>query len=160
MSLYFSRLPSPVGALTAVVDEEGRLVRLGFDKDPAPSDADEDATRCDAVRAQLDEYFAGRRCEFALSLAPRGTPFQQRVWDQLLRIPYGSTLSYGALARRVGNPAASRAVARANATNPLPIVVPCHRVIGSDGTLTGYGGGLDRKRWLLALESRQRLLQG
>jgi methylated-DNA-[protein]-cysteine S-methyltransferase len=87
-----------------------------------------------------------------LRLAPRGTAFQRRVWDELVRIPYGETLSYHQLATRVGNPAATRAVARANATNPIAIVVPCHRVIGADGSLTGYGGGLDRKRLLLELE--------
>jgi methylated-DNA-[protein]-cysteine S-methyltransferase len=158
MSLFFARLPSPIGSLTALVDDQGRLVRLTFAEDAEPADALEDATRCSPVLAQLAEYLGGRRRAFELPLAPRGTAFQRRVWDQLLRIPYGSTISYGELAARVGNPAASRAVARANATNPLPIVVPCHRVIGSDGTLTGYGGGLHRKRFLLGLESPQRAL--
>jgi methylated-DNA-[protein]-cysteine S-methyltransferase len=150
-SLFFSRLDGPVGRLTAVVDEQGRLVSLEFDAEPPPG-AVEDAERCAAVAAQLAEFLAGRRRDFDLALAPRGTAFQHRVWEELRRIPYGSTISYRELAQRIGNPAATRAVARANATNPLPIVVPCHRVIGSDGTLTGYGGGLDRKRFLLALE--------
>jgi methylated-DNA-[protein]-cysteine S-methyltransferase len=151
---YFSRVESPVGPLTATVDDEGRLVRLAFADERAapPPGAVEDPARCAAVVAQLREYLAGARREFDLPLAPPGTPFQRRVWDELSRIPYGATISYRELARRVGNPAATRAVARANATNPIPVIVPCHRVIGSDGTLTGYGGGLHRKRFLLALE--------
>jgi methylated-DNA-[protein]-cysteine S-methyltransferase len=151
---YFGRVESPVGPLVATVDEEGRLVRLAFDdgRDATPAGAVADAGRCGRVIAQLREYLAGERRDFDLVLAPRGTASQQRVWEELTRIPYGATISYRELARRVGNPAATRAVARANATNPLPVVVPCHRVIGSDGTLTGYGGGLHRKRFLLALE--------
>ena len=153
-SSYFCRFESGVGPLTATVDGEGRLVRLAFANERAagPPGAVEDPARCAAVVAQLREYFAGARREFDVALAPAGTPFQRRVWEELTRIPYGATISYRELARRVGNPAATRAVARANATNPIAIVVPCHRVIGSDGTLTGYGGGLHRKRFLLALE--------
>jgi methylated-DNA-[protein]-cysteine S-methyltransferase len=104
------------------------------------------------VRRQLDAYFAGRLRVFELPLAPQGTEFQRTVWDALLRIPYGETTSYGALARSLGKPEASRAVGLANGRNPIPIVIPCHRVIGSGGSLTGYGGGLDLKRRLLALE--------
>ena len=104
-----------------------------------------------AVR-QLTEYFAGNRRNFDLPLRPQGTVFQQRVWRALMEIPYGETCSYGALAKRIDNPGASRAVGLANGHNPISILVPCHRVIGADGTLTGYGGGLDRKRWLLAHE--------
>ena len=154
MTAYFCRIESAVGPLTATVDEAGRLVRLAFADElaAAPPGAVEDAARCAAVVAQVREYLDGARREFDLELAPPGTPFQRRVWEELMRIPYGATISYRELARRVGNPAATRAVARANATNPIPIVVPCHRVIGSDGTLTGYGGGLPRKRYLLALE--------
>ena len=101
---------------------------------------------------QLEEYFAGARTGFDLELRPDGSPFQQRVWAQLREIPFGSTISYSELARQVGDPSAVRAVGGANARNPLPIVVPCHRVIGADGSLTGFGGGLERKRWLLAHE--------
>ncbi len=101
---------------------------------------------------QLREYFAGRRRNFDLPLAPQGTPFSQRVWAALLKIPYGETCSYGDIARAVGSPKAFRAVGMANNRNPIAIVIPCHRVIGSDGTLVGYGSGLDKKRWLLALE--------
>lgn len=103
---------------------------------------------------QLSAYFAGGRTDFDLPLAPRGTGFQRLVWAQLLAIPYGETRSYGSLAARLGNPGASRAVGLANGRNPLSIVVPCHRVVGSAGQLTGYGGGIERKRALLALELR------
>lgn len=103
---------------------------------------------------QLREYFAGKRAEFDLPLAPEGTVFQRAVWRQLQEIPYGETISYGELARRVGNPKASRAVGSANGANPLPIVIPCHRVIASDGTLGGFGGGMPTKQMLLALEIR------
>ena len=106
------------------------------------------------AKRQLGEYFAGERREFDLPFAPAGTPFQHRVWDALRGIPYAETLSYRELAKRVGNPAAFRAVGAANGRNPLAIVVPCHRVIGADGSLTGYGGGLPVKAALLALERR------
>jgi methylated-DNA-[protein]-cysteine S-methyltransferase len=102
---------------------------------------------------QLDAYFARRLTEFTLPLAPEGTTFQQQVWQELCRIPYGTTLSYGELARRIGNPNASRAVGLANGRNPISIIVPCHRVIGASGKLIGYGGGLARKEILLALEA-------
>jgi methylated-DNA-[protein]-cysteine S-methyltransferase len=105
-----------------------------------------------AVVKQLDEYFAGERRAFELPLAPSGTAFQQQVWRELTQIPYGETISYAELACRVGNPRASRAVGLANGANPLPIIVPCHRVIGANGSLTGFGGGLDMKRHLLELE--------
>jgi methylated-DNA-[protein]-cysteine S-methyltransferase len=104
------------------------------------------------ARRQLEEYFAGERREFSLTLEPAGTDFQRRVWQALRGIPYGATMSYGELARRIGNPRAVRAVGLANGANPISIIVPCHRVIGADGSLTGYGGGLERKRFLLALE--------
>ena len=103
---------------------------------------------------QLCEYFAVKRTDFDLPLAPEGTTFQRAVWRQLQEIPYGETISYGELARRVGNPKASRAVGSANGANPLPIVIPCHRVIAGDGTLGGFGGGLPTKQTLLALEQR------
>ncbi|WP_395090730.1 methylated-DNA--[protein]-cysteine S-methyltransferase [Armatimonas sp.] len=105
-----------------------------------------------AAKAQLTEYFAGTRAVFNLPLATSGTDFQKTVWAELAKIPYGQTLSYGELAARIGNPKASRAVGLANGKNPLSIVVPCHRVIGASGKLTGYGGGLARKEALLALE--------
>ena len=106
----------------------------------------------DMARAQLDEYFSGTRQQFDLPLAPQGTPFQQEVWHTLATIPYGETISYAQLAQRVGKPTAMRAVGAANGRNPLPIVLPCHRVIGADGSLTGFGGGLPTKQFLLELE--------
>lgn len=106
----------------------------------------------DRTEAQLDEYFAGTRTTFDLPLEPSGTEFQLSVWELLRKIPYGVTTSYGELARRLGDPQKSRAVGAANGANPIPIIVPCHRVVGSKGELTGFGGGLDRKRWLLEHE--------
>ena len=116
-------------------------------------DAVEDPEALAPVVRQLEEYFAGERRTFDLALAPGGTPFQAQVWAELCRIPYGETLSYLQLAQRIGNPRAVRAVGLANGSNPIAIVIPCHRVIGADGSLTGYGGGLPTKRWLLGLES-------
>jgi methylated-DNA-[protein]-cysteine S-methyltransferase len=113
----------------------------------------DDTPPLDEARRQLEAYFAGELREFDLPLAPEGSEFQLRVWEQLRAIPYGETISYGELARRVGDPAAARAVGLANGRNPLPVIVPCHRVIGADGALTGFGGGLERKRRLLELEA-------
>jgi methylated-DNA-[protein]-cysteine S-methyltransferase len=113
----------------------------------------DDAEPFAAAKEQLAAYFAGRLREFDLPLAPRGTPFQQQVWAGLREIPYGHTLSYGELARRIGYPAGARAVGLANGRNPISIIVPCHRVIGADGRLVGYGGGLENKQALLALEA-------
>lgn len=104
------------------------------------------------VRAQLEEYFAGRRSRFELPLDLGGTPFQRRVWEALREIPYGETLTYGELARRIGRPAAARAVGHANGSNPISVIVPCHRLIGANGTLVDYGGGIERKQFLLTLE--------
>ncbi|MBI3231409.1 MAG: methylated-DNA--[protein]-cysteine S-methyltransferase [Burkholderiales bacterium] len=109
---------------------------------------------------QLDEYLAGQRQHFELPLDAGGTPFQQRVWQALLSIPYGQTSNYGALAQQIGQPKAARPLGAANGRNPLSIIVPCHRVIGSNGDLVGYAGGLERKRFLLALENRQARLDG
>ena len=118
-----------------------------------PADAVRDAAPLRAARRELEEYFAGERREFSLALEPAGTPFQMRVWQALRAIPYGETISYLELARRVESPRAFRAVGQANGHNPISIIVPCHRVIAADGSLGGYGGGLERKRFLLALES-------
>lgn len=106
---------------------------------------------------QLDHYFAGRLTTFELPLAARGTEFQQSVWAELLNIPYGATTSYGAIAKTLGNPKAVRAVGNANGRNPIPVIIPCHRVIGSDGSLTGFGGGLPTKTFLLNLENSEQL---
>jgi methylated-DNA-[protein]-cysteine S-methyltransferase len=130
-------------------------------EEPAPREAREGVrsnlageTRglLDRVEAQLNEYFAGKRTAFDLPLEPSGTDFQLGVWELLRRIPYGVTTSYGELARRLGDPKATRAVGAANGANPIPIIVPCHRVVGSKGELTGFGGGIERKRWLLEHE--------
>jgi methylated-DNA-[protein]-cysteine S-methyltransferase len=149
------RIASPVGPLVLTASERS-LTGLHFD-DPADPQRwtdglDEDPTWFDPVATQLDEYFAGERTTFDLRLAPTGTPFQLEVWGALCRIGYGETWSYVQLARAVGRPTGSRAVGTANGRNPISIIVPCHRVIGADGSLTGYGGGLDRKRTLLELE--------
>ena len=141
---------SPVGPLGISVDEAGRLESIHFGAHETSSSGD-----CSHVIAQLEEYFAGKRKTFDLELAPRGTPFQMAVWNELLKIAYGETITYAELAQRIGKPNAVRAVGAANGANPIPLIVPCHRVIGSNGTLTGYGGGLDRKQWLLALEGRR-----
>jgi methylated-DNA-[protein]-cysteine S-methyltransferase len=143
--------PTPVGPLLLTTDGEA-LTRLWFGEKPVPGERDDDHPVLRRAVEQLAEYFAGERDAFDLPLAPEGTAFQVRVWEQLRLIPYGTTISYGELARRVGNPAASRAVGLANGRNPLAIVVPCHRVIGANGSLTGFGGGMDAKRTLLDLE--------
>jgi methylated-DNA-[protein]-cysteine S-methyltransferase len=117
-----------------------------------PAGAKESDEMLGGAREQLTEYFAGGRQTFDLALRMEGTPFQRRVWQELARIPYGTTITYGQLAARIGQPTAARAVGLANGRNPISIVVPCHRVIGADGTLIGYGGGLANKRFLLELE--------
>jgi len=152
MTIFASRIESPIGPLTALVDGGGALTHLLFAHQPTPAGAVWDEERCAPVRAQLEEYFRGERDAFHLPLAPAGTEFQRRVWDELARIPFGETVDYGSLAARMGRPGAARAVGRANATNPIPIIVPCHRVIGANGSLTGYAGGMDAKRQLLDLE--------
>ena len=153
-------LDTPVGRL--LLAREGRELRLiNFQRSRLPRPDPrwhESPDAFDDVVSQLTEYFAGQRQRFELPLAPEGTPFQQRVWRELQDIPYGVTISYGQLAARIGQPTASRAVGLANGSNPLAIVIPCHRVIGANGTLTGYGGGLPIKERLLALERGERRL--
>ena len=156
MSLFATRIDTPIGPLVALVDGDGALASLLFAHQPVPAGVSWDDARGAPAATQLAEYFRGERQAFDLALAPRGTEFQRDVWDELRRIPYGATVSYRALAERVGRPNASRAVGRANATNPLPIVVPCHRVIGANGSLTGYAGGIETKTTLLALETGTR----
>ena len=145
-------ISTSIGELTLFVDDDGAITRLDFGGgELAPTDGDEGAVLDDAA-AQLTEYLAGERTTFDLPLRASGNAFERLVWAELARIPYGETMSYGEIARRIGHPGAARAVGRANARNPLAIVVPCHRVIGANGSLTGYGGGLARKRWLLEHE--------
>ncbi|MFJ1968548.1 methylated-DNA--[protein]-cysteine S-methyltransferase [Streptomyces sp. NPDC087903] len=148
-------IDSPYGPLTLVADE-GALCGLYMTdqrhRPPEESFGDRDDTPFGEATDQLKAYFAGELKEFTLELRLSGTPFQRSVWQQLLRIPYGETRSYGQLADALGNPAASRAVGLANGRNPVGIIVPCHRVVGAGGGLTGYGGGLERKQRLLDLE--------
>jgi methylated-DNA-[protein]-cysteine S-methyltransferase len=148
-------IDSPIGELTLASDGEALTGLYMTEQRHRPALPDAGA-RDDAVlaaaRRQLAEYFAGERREFELPLRPAGTEFQRSVWAALREIPYGETAGYGELARRLGRPSAARAVGLANGRNPLAIVVPCHRVIGAAGALTGYGGGLERKRYLLELE--------
>ena len=152
MSTCFDTVDSPLGTLSVVVGAEGALTHVLFAGRPAPAGAVHDPERCAAAAAQLREYFAGGRRAFDLPLAPRGSDFQRRVWDALREVPWGETVDYAALAERIGRPGAARAVGRANATNPIPIVIPCHRVIGRDGSPTGYAGGIDAKLLLLRHE--------
>lgn len=152
--MFHTHLASPVGDLLAVSNGEA-LVQLEFDADHRrATPGRRSATEFAELRAQLAAYFAGELRAFDLALAPVGGEFEQRVWRSLLDIPYGTTTSYGAIARQLRAPNAARAVGTANGRNPIAIVIPCHRVIGADGSLTGYGGGLARKRLLLDLESK------
>lgn len=155
--LRYDRFDSPIGPLTVAVDDTGvRHILFAENRHDAAGRAqwqrDADAPLVAEARGQLLDYLAGRRIGFDLPLSPRGTEFQCRVWHALARIPFGATWTYAELAREVGKPTASRAVGAANGRNPLPIALPCHRVIGADGSLTGFGGGLPTKLALLRLE--------
>ena len=143
-------IDSPAGRMT-LASHEGCLTHLLFGEHFTPTEPDDLLKQ--AVR-QLAEYFAGTRREFDLPLGMNGTPFQKDVWNALRDIPYGATVSYGDIARAIGRPKAFRAVGQANHVNPISIIVPCHRVVGSSGKLTGYGGGMPAKEFLLALEAR------
>ena len=154
--MYYCYMPTPIGELLLAGDRES-LSMIGFPKgsmrrDPEPDWIYNEQPFADAIR-QLDEYFAGQRKEFDLPLSLEGTEFQLLVLEELKQIPYGETTSYGDIAKRIGRPKAVRAVGAANGRNPIPIIVPCHRVIGSTGDLTGFGGGLDTKTALLRLEA-------
>lgn len=153
--ILFRQLDSPVGPLTVAATDAG-LHAIEFPRNRHPADREGwipgDHRLLDLAARQLDDYFAAKRCVFDLPLAPRGTEFQRTVWMTLAGIGYGETISYAQLAQRVGKPTAMRAVGAANGRNPLPIVLPCHRVIGADGALTGFGGGLPTKQFLLELE--------
>ena len=157
-TIFFRRIDSPVGTLTLAASDAGlHVIEFPANRHPVRRDAawrEGEHPLLRQAQAQLDEYFAGTRQAFDLPLAPRGTPFQREVWFALAAIPYGETASYAQLAVRVARPSATRAVGAANGRNPLPIVLPCHRVIGANGSLTGFGGGLPVKQYLLAMERR------
>ncbi len=158
--MNYAYLDTPIGTLL-IAGDAAALRRITFPQHgraakPQPEWQESESGPVGEAMRQLREYFAGKRLEFDVPLAPEGTVFQRSVWRQLQAIPYGETISYGELARRVGNPKASRAVGSANRANPLPILIPCHRVIAGDGTLGGFGGGLPTKQALLALELRAR----
>ena len=142
---------TPLGRMLLAQEEEG-LILVEFDSTPLKNWQQADTPLLVQAKAQLSEYFAGTRQEFTLPLSPKGTPFQQKVWAALQTIPYGQTRSYGEIARQIGSPKAARAVGMANHHNPIAILIPCHRVVGQNGALTGYAGGLERKKALLQLE--------
>jgi methylated-DNA-[protein]-cysteine S-methyltransferase len=162
--VHFDFVDSPLGRLRITAVREG-LTGIGFDGDrySPPLDPawtrDSDFPALRRAAAQLAAYFAGERKAFDLPLAPAGTPFQKAVWKAIEGVPAGATISYAELARRAGHPGSARAAGAATGRNPLAIVVPCHRIVGSDGSLTGYAGGLDRKRALLALEADGAILR-
>lgn len=155
--MVYDTIKTPIGRLLLAGDGDA-LIHIGLPEARHPLAVDSgwrrEPTAFAEARRQFEAYFAGELSRFELALAPRGSAFQRRVWDALLDIPYGITISYAELARRIGNPNASRAVGLANGANPLAIIVPCHRVIGANGSLTGYGGGLAAKQFLLDLERR------
>ena len=158
-ALRYDHMASPIGGLLLLGDDDalhGLFMQAGPAPKPVAPGWEHDPAALVAARTQLAEYFAGERTAFDLALVLDGTPFERRVWRALQEIPYGQTATYGEIARRLGRPSACRAVGRANGRNPITIVVPCHRVIGADGTLTGYGGGMQRKRRLLELEAARR----
>ncbi len=146
-------IQTPIGTLTLLGTDQA-LREIRFDDGRARPDDGQDASDVlEQAAVQLTEYFDGKRSDFDLPIELTGSSFQKKVWSELRNIPYGHTISYGELAKRVGNPRAARAVGSANARNPIPIIVPCHRVIGANGSLVGFGGGLPTKRYLLGMES-------
>lgn len=158
-NIYYEQMPSPIGPLFLVADDDGlREVRFELDRRPhvASDGWVHSPHKLAEVRRQLEEYFAGERMTFELMLKPIGTDFQQSVWQALTTIAYSQTASYGQISRQIERPKASRAVGAANGRNPIPIIIPCHRVIGSNGTLTGFAGGLAAKQWLLEHEIKCR----
>lgn len=152
MDFVWHRIESPLGELQLVGDGRA-LTQLEMSPRSAPAGAGHDPDAFADASAQLAAYFAGELTEFDVPLAPRGSDFQLAVWEALTRIPYGETASYGEIAADVGRPDAVRAVGATNGRNPIAVIIPCHRVIGADGSLVGYGGGLERKRLLLELEA-------
>jgi methylated-DNA-[protein]-cysteine S-methyltransferase len=159
--MFYKEIESPIGPLLLAGDRDALrflLFKRGRDKAKPKPEWEPDRSALKEPIKQIGAYFGGRLKDFELPLAPDGTAFQTSVWEALQRIPYGETISYGELARRLGNPKAVRAVGLANGSNPIAIIIPCHRVIGSNGSLVGYGGGLPIKQALLAMERGQRRL--
>ena len=157
MTVYWSLIDTPFQKMAAWVDEEGRLLRFNLRADGAALvdlAAQNNSPKLAQVQQQVSEYSSGKRREFTLEMKPDGPDFDRKVWAALCDIPFGTTTSYGAVAKAIGHPTAARAVGAANGANPIALIVPCHRVIGSDGSLTGYGGGLPLKRKLLEHEAR------
>src|SRR4051794_31221348 len=151
-AVRYTLVDTPIGPLLATATDDA-LTGLWFDREPREHwRRDDDGTVLGALRDQLDAYFGEALQRFDLPLAAVGTPWQHAVWDALMDVPYGTTLSYGELAARLGRPSASRAVGAANGRNPISVIVPCHRLVGASGALTGYAGGLERKAWLLQHE--------
>ncbi|MFK7855726.1 MAG: methylated-DNA--[protein]-cysteine S-methyltransferase [Granulosicoccus sp.] len=153
--MFSTTYDSPIGNLTLAREDSGLrhiIFPSGCRSFDTPQHWQSSHDAFDDVKRQLDEYFEGKRKDFSIPLAPIGTPFQQSVWKALCTVAYSTTCSYGAIAKQIGKPTASRAVGAANGANPIPIIIPCHRVIGSSGRLTGFGGGLATKAWLLAHE--------
>jgi methylated-DNA-[protein]-cysteine S-methyltransferase len=149
-------IPTPIGNLDAVFDVKGALTRLMFVPPALPVDGrlnDVQASAAKLLTSEISAYFAGKLRQFSIPIAPIGTPFQLRVWNRLATIPYGKTTSYGQIAKELGDANLSRAVGRANGANPIFLLIPCHRVIGANGQLTGYAGGLERKAELLKMEA-------
>ena len=157
MKRYWSLIDSPFQKFAAWVDEEGRLLRFNLRATGAARvdpEAENNSRKLADVQRQVTQYANGKRLDFEFELAAEGPEFDKKVWKALLDIPFGTTTSYGAVAKRIGSPTAARAVGKANGANPIALIVPCHRVIGADGSLTGYGGGLPLKRKLLEHEAR------
>jgi methylated-DNA-[protein]-cysteine S-methyltransferase len=150
---FWDRLAAPWGSITFVTGANGKI--LAIDVNGKQFDGSRDAARCRPAAQQLTEYFAGQREKFTLDLAPDGTAFQRSVWAALLDIPYGQVVTYGELAKRIGQPKAARAVGAANGANPIPVLIPCHRVIAAGGELGGYTGGLQIKQSLLEIEGQR-----
>lgn len=146
--MYVSYYKSPIGYLR-ILSNGSAITEIKFMDSDGPEDPD---IHTESARTQLREYFEGHRDRFQLKLMPEGSKFEQKVWKQLLEIPKGTTVTYGSIARNIGDPKASQAVGNANGKNPIAIIIPCHRVIGADQKLTGYAGGLERKEWLLKHE--------
>lgn len=153
---YYCKIKSGIGILTLQADEEA-IKEIAFGDKKVEGASEQETPLLERAQKELEEYFRGERSTFTVPIQPEGTEFQKKVWQALLEIPYGETRTYGEIAAAVGNPKASRAVGMANHNNPIPVIIPCHRVVGKNGSLTGYAGGLDKKTALLELERSNRL---